>query len=405
MKDNPTVTVLVLVETGSKYEIKEKNGISHFLEHVCFKGTEKRKTAKDIMVELDGLGCQNNAFTNQEFTGYYAKGKATNFNKMLDVISDVYLNPTLKEQELEREKGVIIDEINLNEDMPAQKAQMLFINLVYGDQPAGWPIRGEKEIIRSISREDFLEYRKKHYVAEATTVVISGNVDTKEAFREVENKFKSISTDKKVGKKKTKDSQNGPMVGLGFKETDQTHVVMGVRSFSLNDKRTPTVEVLASLLGGSMSSRLFQKVREEMGVGYYVGSGNNTTTDTGCFTISCGVANNRAIEVVSAIIKELETLKTQLVSEEELKKVKEYMVGTMYQSLESSLDLAWYYGLESIFRNKILLPKDQEKLIRSVTAEEIRKIARKIFVEKNLNLAIVGPFKDEEKFKALLKIK
>lgn len=403
MADNPTVTVLVLVETGSKYEVKGKSGLSHFLEHMCFKGTTNRPDTSDLYIELDTLGCEYNAFTGQEFTGYYAKGKVGDFEHLLDVVSDIYLNPLLKEDEIEKEKGVIVDEINMYDDLPMQKVHEVWMKLLYGDQPAGWSIAGERDIVRSMNRADFLAYRKAHYVAGATTVIVAGNIDRTHAFKEIAKKFKGITEHKKKGKKKTSDAQKEPQVAVQFKETDQTHFILGVRSFPVYDKRNPIVSVLSGVLGSGMSSRLFRKIRDEMGVGYYVRAGNSAFTDHGYFAVSAGVANDRIEEVVRAVRGELERLKNDLVSADELAKVKEHLVGMMYLGLESSSDLAEYYGVQEVLRRDLRTPKEKEKLIRAVTAEDIRKMARKLFVEKNLNLALIGPFKNGEKLKPLLK--
>lgn len=403
MADNPTVTVLVLVGTGSKYETKAKNGISHFLEHMCFKGTESRPNTSDLSRELDGLGCQYNAFTGQEFTGYYAKGKAADFPKLLDIVSDLYLHPLFREEEIEKEKGVIVDEINMYDDMPMQKVYEVWMNLLYGDQPAGWTIAGQRDVVRGMTRKDFLSYRKAHYVAGATTVVIAGNVDANTAFKDVAQKFKDIPIHKKGSKKKTRDTQTDARVAVKHKETDQTHFVLGVRSFPLEDKRNPILSVLGGVLGGGMSSRLFHRIRDEMGVGYYVRAGNSASTDSGFFAVSAGVANDRLEEVLRVVVEEMETLKRDLVPEDELKKVKELLVGNMYLGLESSDDLADFYGMQEVLRREIKTPKEKERLIRAVTAEDIRKMARKIFVEKNLNLALVGPKKEEKKLKKYLK--
>jgi len=403
MADNPTVTVLVLVETGSKYEAKTKNGISHFLEHMCFKGTTNRPNTSDLSKELDTLGCEFNAFTGQEFTGYYAKGKAADFPKLIDIISDLYLNPLLKEDEIEKEKGVIVDEINMYDDMPMQKVHEVWAGLLYGDQPAGWTITGPREVVRAMNRKDFVNYRKTHYVASATTVIVSGNVDASVAFKEIAKKFKGITEDKKGGKKKTCDTQSEPQVAVHHKETDQTHFILGVRSFPVYDKRNPILSVLGGVLGSGMSSRLFRKIRDEMGVGYYVRAGNSTSTDSGYFAVSAGVANDRLEEVLRAVMIELKNLKNDLVPADELAKVKEHLVGMMYLGLESSDDLAEYYGAQEILRREMRTPKERERLIRAVTADDIRKMARKIFVEKNLNLALIGPIKDDATLKAILK--
>ncbi len=404
MADNPTVTVLVLVETGSKYEKKEKNGISHFLEHMCFKGTTNRPNTSDLSKELDGLGCEFNAFTGQEYTGYYAKGKSADFPKLLDILADLYLNPLLKQEEIEKEKGVIVDEINMYDDRPMQKIHEVWMKLLYGDQGAGWSVMGERDVVRAMTRKDFVEYRKAHYVAEATTVIIAGNIDSQDSFKEVIKKFKDISESKKKGKKKTSVSQTSPQVAIEFKQTDQTHFILGVRSFPVYDEKNSILTVLGGILGSGMSSRLFRKLRDEMGVGYYVHAGNSASSDTGYFAISAGVANDRLDEVIKAVMHELEILKHDLVSEEELTKVKEHLIGMMYLGLESSDDLAEYYGIQEIMRRDLRTPEEKEKRVRAITAEDVRMMARKIFVEKNLNLALIGPRKDEEKLKGLLKL-
>ena len=403
MADNPTTTVLVLVEAGSKYETKEKNGISHFLEHLCFKGTTKRPNASDLSIELDGLGCEYNAFTGQEYTGYYAKGKAADFPRLLDIIADLYVNPIFKDEEIEKEKGVIVDEINMYDDLPMRKVHDVWSELLYGDQPAGWTISGARDVVRGMTRAEVVAYRAKHYVASATTVVVSGNIDSALVVKEVAKKFANVSAAKKGSKKKTQDMQKEPQVAVQFKETDQTHFVLGVRSFPVFDDRNTTLAVLGGILGSGMSSRLFRKLRDEMGVGYYVRAGNNASTDHGYFSVSAGVDNKRIDEVLKAVLAECSLLKRELVGAEELAKVKEHLVGTMYLGLESSDDLAEYYGMQEILHRDIRMPKEKEKRIRAVTAEDVRTLARKIFIEKNLNLALIGPFKEGDEFLRTLK--
>ncbi|MEI7480231.1 MAG: pitrilysin family protein, partial [bacterium] len=200
MKDNPTVTVLVMVEAGSKYETKDINGLSHFLEHMCFKGTEKRPKASDISSELDGVGARYNAFTSTEYTGYYAKAEARHLDKVLDVISDMYLHPVFDEKEIEKEKGVICEEINMYEDLPQRKVEEVFNELLYGDQPAGWSIAGTKDVVRKMTREDFVKYRGKNYLPKATTLVVSGNFDEKTIIKKITTAFKGMPE----GRKQTK---------------------------------------------------------------------------------------------------------------------------------------------------------------------------------------------------------
>ncbi len=395
MKDNPTATVLVLVEAGSKYEKKEVNGISHFLEHMCFKGTVVRPKAIDISKELDALGSHYNAFTAQEYTGYYAKSDAKHFKKILNVVSDIYLNSTFPETEMEKEKGVIIEEINMYEDMPNRHVQDLMMTLLYGDQPAGWNIAGEKENILKMKRDDFVSYKKMHYLPEATVLVVAGQVTEKEVLKEANKIFGPVLKGKKDQKLKTKDVQLKADALIKFKETDQTHFVLGVRTFDLFHKKNPVLSVLGGILGGGMSSRLFQKLREEMGVGYYVRSYNDVYTDHGFFQISAGVDNKRIDEVINAVLLECKKLKETKVSDEELEKVKECLIGNMKLSLESSDDIANFYGGQELLKKEILSPLEKAKQIRKVTAKDVQDMAKAIFIDDQLNLALIGPFQEE----------
>ncbi len=403
MKDNPTATVLVLVEAGSKYETKKVNGISHFLEHMCFKGTEKRPKAIDISRELDAIGSQYNAFTAQEYTGYYAKSDAKHFKKIFDIVSDIYLNSTFPNTEMQKEKGVIIEEINMYEDMPPRHVQDLFMGLLYGDQPAGWNIAGEKKNILEMKRDDFVAYKKTHYVPEATTIVVAGRVTEKEVLKEVQKVFGKLEQAKKDKKLKVIEKQNKPEILIKFKKTDQTHFVLGVRTYDLFSKKNDVLSVLGGVLGGGMSSRLFQKLREEMGVAYYVRAYDDAYTDHGFFQISAGVDNKRIEEVIEAVLNECRKLMTELVSEEELNKVKECLIGNMKLSLESSDDIANFYGGQELLKREIKNVEEKAKAIRKVTAKDIKKLVNEIFKNEKLNLALIGPFEKKADFQKILK--
>ncbi|MFA6325246.1 MAG: pitrilysin family protein [Candidatus Paceibacterota bacterium] len=403
MQDNPTATVLVLVEAGSKYETKKINGISHFLEHMCFKGTIKRPKAIDISKELDALGSQYNAFTAQEYTGYYAKSDARHFNQIFDIVSDIYLNSTFPEAEMQKEKGVIVEEINMYEDMPPRQVQDLMMELLYGDQPAGWNIAGEKKNILNMKRNDFVNYKKAHYLPEATVIVVSGHITEKTVLEEVKRVFSKIESGKKNKKVKVKEKQDKPGCLVKFKKTDQTHFVLSMRSHDLFYKKNAVLSVFGGVLGGGMSSRLFQKLREEMGVGYYVRAYNDSYTDHGFFQISAGVDNKRIEEVIKAVIGECNKLKTELVSDEELNKVKECLIGNMKLSLESSDDIANFYGGQELLKREIKSAEEKAIEVRKVTAKDIQVMAKDIFQDKKLNLALIGPFKDKAKFLNILK--
>ena len=404
MKEQRTTTILVLVETGSKYETKTTNGIAHFLEHMCFKGTTRRPNTQIISNELDSLGAEYNAFTSQEYTGYYAKVAAKQFPKALDLVADIYCDPLLSEEEIEREKGVIADEINMYEDVPMRKVSDLFMEVLYGDQPAGWSITGKKETIRTFTQKDFLEYRKSHYVPEATTVVISGNFDAIKAEQFIKQKFNGFLSGKKKGKKKVNDKQNAPQLKLQYKESDQTHLILGFRSFPIKHKNNSALMVMSAILGGGMSSRLFQKIRNELGLGYYVHASNDAYTDHGVFAASAGVDNTRIDEVIPALLAEFARLRDELVSDEELQKVKDMIAGRLVLGLESSDEMGQFYGFQQILKGEMLAPEEIIKKMNAVTAKDIRALAKKLFIVKHVNLAMIGPWKDEQRFERLLKI-
>jgi predicted Zn-dependent peptidase len=402
MKDSPSVTVLVMVKAGSKYETKEINGLSHFLEHMCFKGTTKRPTALDISRELDGIGSQSNAFTGHEYTGYYAKAHPKHLDKILDVVSDIYLHQVFDEKEIEKEKGVIVEEINMYEDLPTRIVQEVFTDVLYGDTPAGRSVAGTKQNVLNMTRENFLKYRNEHYVASATTVIVAGNFDETKIDSQVEKYFEGISGSMKSDKLPVSENQTLPNIKIKQKETDQTHIMLGVRTFGAKEeKKNHVLEVLNVVLGGGMSSRLFQKLREEMGVGYYVRSGVDEFTDHGFLAVSTGVDNLRVKEVVQAILNEMKKLTTEKVSDAELQKAKDYMICNMYLGLESSDSLAEYYAMQEILDEKLLLPDELAQKIQKVTADEIQKIAAEIFRDDKLNMAIVGNIKNPDELQKI----
>ncbi len=397
-----TTTVSVLVEAGSEYETKEINGLSHFLEHMCFKGTLKRPKAIDISRELDGIGAVYNAFTGAEVTGYYAKAEAGHLDKILDIVSDLYLNPVFDPAEIDKERGVIIEEINMYEDMPMNKVHSVFNKLVYGDQPAGWDIAGEKNVINRVKQEDFIKYRDSRYIASQTLVIVAGNFEEASTIEKIKTLFSGVKIGNKFPKLATTESQSLPAVLVNHKESDQTHIILGVRAFNIFDDRRFALEVLSDILGGGMSSRLFVKVREELGAAYYVRSESQLSIDHGYFSASAGVANDKLETVLSAIISEFKNLRDNLVSEAELEIAKNHLVGNMIIGLETSDDISRFYGGEEIITGRVLSPKELELKLRAVTAEEIRNLARDIFKTSSLNLALIGPVKDEEPLRRLL---
>ncbi|TSC95780.1 MAG: Uncharacterized protein Athens071426_70 [Parcubacteria group bacterium Athens0714_26] len=398
------VTALVLVEAGSKYENKKINGISHFLEHLCFKGTSKRPTPLMIASELESIGAVFSAFTSLELTGYFAKVSSDKINQALDVISDIYIDSIFDEKELEREKGVIMEEINMDEDNPMKKVQEIFEELLYGDQPAGWSIAGTKEIIRSLDRRVVIDYRRAHYVPQATAVVVAGAFNEAKMLKEIKKCFGGISEGGKTNKIKVKEAQISPNAAIHFKESDQTHLVLGFRAFDMFDKRRHALAVLSKIIGGGMGSRLFQKIRGELGAAYYIYSEEFLLTDHGFLAVSAGVDNTKVKKVIGAILDEFRKIKSAPVSPEELRRAKSHITGKLMIELETSDAVAGFYGQQEIFKEKIITPKEAIKKIEAVTAGDILNVAKDIINDKGLNLALIGPFKESKEFESVLKL-
>jgi predicted Zn-dependent peptidase len=393
LKSTRVATVFVLVKTGSKYEQKETSGISHFLEHMLFKGTEKRKTPLEVAEELDKVGGVYNAFTGEEYTGYYAKVNVDKFSLALDWVSDIYLNSVLPEKEMEKEKGVIKEEINMYFDNPMAHCELLFQELLYGDQPAGWNIAGTKETVSATTRKDLLSYMNSQYKAENTVVVVVGNINKEKVEEEVAKVFSTakIGTPKKAHL--VIENQKEPAVLNFYKETDQTHLILGARAFNMFSEHRYSQEVLASILGGMMSSRLFSKIREEMGLAYYIKTSVDDNPDTGVLYTRAGVENSKVEDVVKAVMDEYKKITEEKVTEKELTKTKEHIKGKTAISLESSDSLAYFHAVNELLENKTYTPEEIFKSIDNITPEQIQQTAKKIFQPKNLNLVVLGPHK------------
>lgn len=404
MPATKTATVFVLVGTGSKYETKNINGISHFLEHMMFKGTKKRPGTMDIARELDTIGAEYNAFTGKEYTGYYAKASAEKLDTSLDVVFDIFLNSKFDEKEIAIEKGVIVEEINMYRDLPQRHVGDVFEQLLYGDQPAGWSIAGEKDTVVNFKRDEFVDYFNTHYVAENTIVAVAGNVDPEEVKIKIGNYFKTIRHGKSIGKPAVREGQDEPRQMISFKKTDQSHFILGFRSFDMFDDRRYPLAVLSKVLGGGMSSRLFYEVRERRGLAYYVRSEMNPYTDSGYLSVSAGVNNEKAVDAIKVILDEVNKIKTEGVTEKELQQAKDNAEGAMALSLEHSDGVAMSYADSVLFHKKVLTPEEELDKIKRVTLDDISAVAKEIFANGKLNLALIGPFKDDRKFKDILKI-
>jgi predicted Zn-dependent peptidase len=390
-KSTQTVTVLVLVGTGSKYEKKEEKGISHFLEHMYFKGTKKRPSSLEIAETLDKVGGIYNAFTSQEYTGYFAKVSREHFDLALDWVSDIFLNSTLPEKEIEKERGVIIEEINMRKDHPMEYVQILWQKLLYGDQPAGWDVAGEIETVSKISRKDLLEYREAQYIASNTIICLAGNFNEKEGINKVKKFFSKIKIGKSREKPKVIEKQEKPEIFFKKRETDQTHICLGVKGFNIFNERRYAQEILGLILGGMMSSRLFEKIRTKLGIAYYIETDVFSDPDTGYLVTRAGLNNEKLEEGVLEILKEYRKIKREGISKSELKKAKDCLKGKMNILLESSDAKASFFATQEILEKRILTPEQIFKKIDRVSQNDILKLAREIFRPEKLNLTLIGP--------------
>ena len=401
-----SATVMVMVGAGSRYETRKNNGISHFLEHMAFKGTEKRPSAIDISNLIDGIGGEFNAFTGKETTGYYIKSAVSHVDLCLDVLSDMLSHSKLDKIEIEKEKGVILEEINLYEDTPSRKIGDVYERLLYGDTPMGWDIAGEKEVIRSITREDFQGYMGSLYSADNITVVVAGGIDSEKTVGLVEKYFGEMPKFDTLRYDKVLETQEKPQVLVKQKTTEQVHIALGFRTVPLNHPDRYVLSVLAAILGGGMSSRLFHEVREKRGLAYYVRTSSEQYQDAGNLVSTAGLDPKRVEEGITVIVEEYAKIsKTKgQISVQELNKAKEFLKGHFVLELEDSRSVAGYYSQQELLEEKIENPKEAMDEIDKVTVGNVEKAAEKYFVAKDMNLAVIGNFASGQNFENLLKL-
>ncbi len=401
-----SATVLVMAAAGSRYETKKNNGISHFLEHMAFKGTEKRPSAMDISSLIDGMGGEFNAFTGKETTGYYIKSSKDHVETSIDVLSDMLQNSKLDPKEIDTERGVIIEEINLYEDMPARKIGDIYEQLLYGDTPMGWDIAGEKDNIRTITREDFQDYMGSLYSASNMTVVVAGGIDTAKVEEQVEKYFGGMKKFDPIKYLPVVEKQDKPELLIKHKQTEQIHIALGVRTVDIDSKHRYPLSLLSAILGGGMSSRLFHEVREKRGLAYYVRSSSDEYVDAGSLVSVAGIDPKRVTEAVEVMMAEYQKVgagKMDL-KEAELNKAKEFIKGHFVLDLEDSRSVASMYAHEELLEKEI---DNQAEIIKkgdAVTLEQVEAAGKEFFVEKGLNLALIGNFEDRQKLESLLKL-
>lgn len=360
----------------------------------------------EISSVIDGMGGEWNAFTSKEYTGFYIKSAKDRIETSFDILSDILLNSKFDPVEIQKETGVIIEELNLYEDTPSRKLGDIYEFLLFGDTPMGWDIGGEKEVIKKITREDFLKYMGSLYSADNITVVVAGGVTEKESVDLTEKYFSAMKKFPTIKPAPVSINQQKPEVLLKNKQTEQIHVAIGVRTVSLkSDKRYP-LSVLSAILGGGMSSRLFHEVREKRGLAYYVRSSSDEYSDAGSLISTAGIDPKRVEDAIKVIVEEYAKIKSgsMKLEQKELSKAKEFLKGHLVLDLEDSRSVAVYYASQELLEDKIENPDMVLDKIDAVTIDEVEQVGREFFKNEGLNLALIGKFDDRQKLESLLKL-
>ncbi|MFA6953091.1 MAG: pitrilysin family protein [Patescibacteria group bacterium] len=401
LKETQAVTVMVFVKVGSRYETQELNGASHFLEHMMFKGTQRRPNTLMISKELDGIGAEYNAFTSKDHTGYYIKTNHQHIDLALDMLSDMLVNSKFEAKELDRERGVIIEEINMYEDNPMAHIEDVFENGLYGDTPLGWNIAGKKEGITKMSREKMLAYKNKYYIGRNMWLVIAGKVP-ENLNQLIKKYFNLIPGKSNVPKYVGQKGYSKNKIHLQYKETEQSHLIIGGPGLKYSAKELNAVSLLAIMLGGNMSSRLFIEIRERMGLCYFIRAGLSPYEDIGHFQVQAGLDKTRIKEAIPAILQEISKMQKGDFSPEELRRAKEFIKGKFILELEDSENIAGWMGKQALFMKKIKTAKERIAEVEAVKINEVKKIAKQVLDIKNFHLAIIGPYKDQKVFEKFI---
>lgn len=396
-------TILVLCKVGSRCETRELNGVSHFIEHMMFKGTKKRPETLDISRDLDSVGAEYNAFTSRDHTGYYIKIEQDKIELALDMLSDMLRNSKFDEKEIKRESGVISEEIRMYEDNPMMFIEDLLEETMFGDHPLGWKISGDVATVKSFNRKMMLEYRDKFYQPNNTVLALAGKFDDR-AVGLAEKYFGEAGVKVKPIFKKFSfpSGESKPKLKIQFKETEQAQLAIGFPGYSHFDPEHYALQILSIILGGYMSSRLFISIREKRGLCYFIRSYANVYEDTGNLVIQSGLDKSRITSAIGAIFEELDKVIRNGVTEEELKRAKECVKGRLVLALEDSSQVADWYARQELLTGEILTPEEKLKKVFAVTAGDIKKVAKEVMQKNKMSIALIGPFKDETPFAKFL---
>ncbi len=393
------VTVLVLTKVGSRYETPSLNGASHFIEHLMFKGTKRRPTTLDISRALDSVGAQFNAYTNKHETGYYIKIDAKHTNLAVDILHDMVFHSVFDQKELDRERGVIIEEINMYQDNPMRHVEEMLEGIVFDGNTLGWEIAGTHKTMKEMKRDEIIAYRDAHYIPARMVVTVAGNVP-KDIRTILEKTFGSVKASKAEHPSFAPfvASASKKKVDVQFKKTEQIHLTFGFPSFGIGDDRNEALTILSTILGGTMSSRLFISVRERKGLAYMIRSGNTAYDDVGVFAVQAGLDKSRVPLAYKTIMQELRKIKREGVTAKEVKEAIDHIRGGILLAMENSSVQAEWYGDDELFLNRVRTPEQFMKKLEKVTAADVKAMAQEVLNEKKMKMAVIGPYKNEKEF-------
>jgi len=391
-----SAAVGVWVATGSRNENKRLSGISHFLEHMVFKGTPTRSMRK-IKEDIEGRGGSLNGFTSEEVTCYLAKVSSHHIDIAIDVLSDMVLYAHLSKKDIERERNVIIEEIRMYRDLPSHYVHDILSGVMWPNHSLGLPISGDMQSVSSITRGDLVEYKNKNYTPKNIVVSLSGNFDGTKAMQNIKRLFRANVKHKTPSLIRFNRAQRVPQIKTLYKDTEQSHLVIGMHTFGKMHKDRYALGLLHIILGANMSSRLFESVREKKGLAYEIGTEIKRYKDTGAFLVNVGTEHKKVQKAVLLILKELKKIKTEGVSRNELKRAKEFFRVQLLLALEDTLNHMLWLGEYVLASGKLPDKNDIIKKIASVSSSDIERVAKDIFKRRNLNLALIGPVKDKER--------
>ena len=403
MPHTRSVAINFFIGTGSRYENDEKAGISHFIEHVCFKGTEKHPTSTDISSVIEGVGGMLNAGTDKELTVYWCKVAQPHFQSALDVLADILLNSKFDPAEIEKERQVIIEEINMSLDSPGQRVSMLIDEIMWPGHPLGRDIAGSKESVETISREMMLDYIAGQYQPENVVLAIAGAIGHQESIETVKKATAGWIKKRPTAQYAPYKSKTGRRVLIEKRDTEQTHLCLALPGISMRHPDRFTLDLLNIILGEGMSSRLFTQIRDNLGLAYSIQSYSEHFLDTGAMAITAGVDNKNLTVAIKAILAELARLKERI-PEAEINKARELFKGRILLRMEDSRSVAGWTGSQEILLGEILTVDEVVAIVDAITGEELQKIADEVLKGEGLRLAAVGPIDPEGNWEDLLKI-